>query len=297
MLTATPISAAVATPRHEPLPALPGRYSFSVGRPLLTILSGTALAAWLWTLSGGSTLPAWLLSLSVLGLLALGSLWAPAGVHGRVLLAGPADALPPRVALTFDDGPDPQTTPQVLAVLAQHDVRATFFVIGERARRHPRLVAEMAAAGHQIENHSLRHAWTTAFADPNRLQAELEQTQQIIAVATGRRPTWFRPPIGILSPPVAQAAAALGLRLVGWSSKARDGWASTTPADALSRLRRALRPGAILLLHDAPERPAPAAVPPLAVPILQALLPELAARGLHPVPLDDLLVGSAGDRS
>jgi peptidoglycan/xylan/chitin deacetylase (PgdA/CDA1 family) len=266
----------------------------AIGRPLTTLVAGAAMAAWLPVLSGASALPACVLSAALLGLLALGSFWARSGVYGRVLLSGPPDSQPPRVALTFDDGPDPQTTPQVLAVLAQHGVRATFFVIGERAQRHPRLLAEMAAAGHQIENHSLRHAWTTAFADAKQLRAELEQTQQIIAAATGRRPTWFRPPIGILSPPVAQAAAALGLHLAGWSSKARDGWASTQLGDALTRLRRALRPGAILLLHDAPERPATSAVTPLSVPILRALLPELKARGLHPVPLDEL---SGGERS
>ena len=265
-----------------------GVYSSSLGAPLRLLLIGSTGAAGLLALSGTVGWgPAGLGLVLCLGLTGLGSFWQRSGVFGRVLLAGPADRLPPRVALTFDDGPDPVTTPQVLAVLARFGVRATFFVIGERARRHPALLAQLAAAGHQIENHSLHHAWTTAFASPRRLQAELNEAQQIIAAACGRRPVWFRPPIGILSPPVAQAAAALGLRLAGWSDKARDGWSSTRLPQALARLRRGLRPGAILLLHDAGEAPGTARTP-LAVPILEALLPELAARGLAAVPLDEL---------
>lgn len=268
-----------------------GRVSSGLGAPLLILLSGCATAAWLLHTSGRlGSLPALTLTLACLTGLGLGSFWQRSGVFGRVLLSGPAQTHPARIALTFDDGPDPQSTPQIAALLARHQVRATFFVIGERARRHPQLVAQLAAAGHQIENHSLHHAWTTAFADPQRLIAELEQTQQIIAAATGRRPAWFRPPIGVLSPPIAQAAAACGLRLAGWSHKARDGWASTRLPDALARLRRGLRPGAILLLHDARESPDPsAATPPLSVAILDVLLPELKACGLHAVPLDELL--------
>ena len=280
--------AAVVDDRGPP----PGQYSFGAGAAILLVLCGAALAAWLCALSGMTGPgPALLLSLLCLATVPIGNFWQRSGIFGRVLIAGPTDS-PPRIALTFDDGPDPVSTPQVLAALAQHGVRATFFVIGDRAARHPQLLSEMAQAGHQIENHSLHHAWMTAFVPPQRLQRELAQVQALIESHTGRRPRWFRPPIGILSPRIAQAAAALGLRLAGWSHKARDGWSSTQLPDAIARLRRGLRPGSILLLHDAreatghPDKPGP---PTLAVPLLQALLPELKARGLHAVPLDELL--------
>jgi peptidoglycan/xylan/chitin deacetylase (PgdA/CDA1 family) len=216
--------------------------------------------------------------------IALGVLHLPSGVFGRALIAGPADR--PLVALTFDDGPDPRDTPRVLEVLARHGARATFFVIGERAARHGDLLGEMARQGHQIENHSYDHAYTTPVRGVARLRDDLLRTQEIIAAATGRRPAWFRPPVGLLSPRVAAAAAAAGLRLCGYGGKARDGLAGTTVDDALRHLLPALRPGAVLVLHDAAER---GGRRPIAAEVLEALLPQLAARGLRPVTLAELL--------
>jgi peptidoglycan/xylan/chitin deacetylase (PgdA/CDA1 family) len=192
----------------------------------------------------------------------------------------------------------------VLQVLAQHGVRATFFVIGQRVALYPEVVAAIARAGHQIESHSFRHSWWTAFTPRRRLAAELQVAQEIIAAACGRAPRWFRAPIGILSPEVVAAAQQVGLRLCGWSCKARDGLAGTSAGAALSRLLGGLRPGAILLLHDAPESVAPAAAPtlpsaaapslrpqhvPVAPAVLEQLLPELARRQLRAVTLDELL--------
>lgn len=252
---------------------------------MLVSAAGFAVAtAALWIAGAvGPLVPLVTLGLCV-AVIAVGNFWLPSGVFGRVLLAGPPDQR--AVALTFDDGPDPKSTPQVLDVLAQHGARATFFVIGARAAQHPDLLREIAQRGHQIENHSLHHAWRTPFLPRRWLAQELAETQAIIRRATGRTPTWFRPPIGILSPPVAAAAAQLGLRLCGWSGKSRDGLASTRLSDALGRLRRALRPGAILLLHDASER---GTHPPLAPTLLAQLLPELHLRGLAAVTLDELL--------
>lgn len=219
-------------------------------------------------------------------LLALGSFYPPAGVFARPLLRGPAHL--PHIALTFDDGPDPapEATSAVLRVLKAHGARATFFVIADRARRHPALVAEIVAAGHQVENHSLYHARTTPFFSVRRLIAELRQAQHVLTDLTGRPPRYFRSPIGIVSPPIAQAAQMLGLRLAGWTRKGRDGLASTTVEAALCALRPALFPGAILLLHDARERPG---LPPIAPHVLARLLPELAAAGLRCVTLDQLM--------
>lgn len=271
------------------MPARPqspaGRYSASLGGPLRLVVGGLSLACLIFWISGRCGLGPPLLALGLFaGVVLVGNFWLGSGVFAQVLLAGPPEQ--PRIALTFDDGPDPHTTPQVLAELARHGVRATFFVIGARAQAHPDLLRAMAAAGHQIENHSLHHAWTTAFLRQARIERELAQTQQLIARATGRVPSWFRPPIGILSPPIAAAAQTLGLRLCGWSGKSRDGWATTEHGAALRRLQRALRPGAILLLHDASER---GSRPTLAPALLRELLPQLSAHGLHAVTLDELV--------
>src|SRR5207302_4236808 len=113
-----------------------------------------------------------------------------------------------------------------------------------------------------IENHSLRHSWATPFVPVARLAAELRRASELIEAATGRRPRWFRPPVGLLSPRVAAAARDAGLQLVGWSATARDGGRFTSPERALSRLSQGLAPGAVLVLHDA--RPGgPALLPPL----------------------------------
>lgn len=241
----------------------------------------TALAWALGWAGGGLLLGAGLL---LHGVIALGVLHLPSGVFGRALIAGPADR--PLIALTFDDGPDERDTPRVLEALARHGAPATFFVIGERAARHGDLLREMARRGHQIENHSYDHAYTTPMRGVARLRDELLRTQEVIAEATGRLPVWFRPPVGLLSPRVAAAAAAAGLRLCGYGGKARDGLSGTTVADALRHLEPALRPGAILVLHDAAER---GDRRPIAAEVLEALLPLLAARGLRPVTLAELL--------
>jgi peptidoglycan/xylan/chitin deacetylase (PgdA/CDA1 family) len=229
-----------------------------------------------------------LAGLLLVATIALGSFYPPSGIFGRPLLRGPADR--PLVALTFDDGPDEKSTPVVLSLLRRHNVRATFFVIGERAARHPELIALLAREGHQIENHSLRHSYATPFVPRSRLCAELLATQEVITRASGRTPRWFRPPIGILSPEVAAAARRAGLRLCGWTCKSRDGLAGTTVEAALARLEAGLQPGAILLLHDAPPRGGDA---PIAAAVLERLLPLLHGRGLRPVPLDELLADDA----
>jgi peptidoglycan/xylan/chitin deacetylase (PgdA/CDA1 family) len=222
-------------------------------------------------------------------LIVVGSFVSSTGIFGRVLLSGPPNR--PLLALTFDDGPDPSTTPKVLEVLARHGILATFFVIGERAARHPELMRRLVEAGHQIENHSHRHSWATAFGPQSRLSREFALAQQAIVTAGAPPPRYFRAPIGILSPPIVAAAHKLQLEIVGWSAKARDGWASTSVGDAVSRLERALKPGAILLLHDGAEQlsaqqPARATIAP---DVLEQLLPLLQARGLRAVTLDALL--------
>lgn len=267
-----------------------GVYSSRLGRPLYALsllLCVLGLIGWL--LHVLSPLWFWLSVAVRLAVIGLGSFVASSGVFGQVLLRGQADR--PLLALTFDDGPDPETTPQVLSLLAQYKARATFFVIGERAAQHPSLIARIWAEGHQVENHSHRHSWATAFGPVSRLVSDFSAAQASIVAAGAPSPRYFRAPIGILSPPIIEAVRKLGLELVGWSAKARDGWASTTVSAALDRLMPALQPGAILLLHDGGEQLSSQRTnrPTIAPQVLAQLLPQLQARGLHAVTLRELL--------
>ena len=154
---------------------------------------------------------------------------------------------PDRVALTFDDGPHPQRTARLLELLGRARVRATFFVIGERARRHPDLVRRAAGEGHLIENHTWSHAWL-----PGRplggIGDQIDRCQELIERLTGRAPALVRPPYGHRDARLHRAAADRGLLLAMWSLDSLD-WLGLGPRLVARRLLRA-RPGDILLAHD-----------------------------------------------
>ncbi len=185
----------------------------------------------------------------------------------------------PGIALTFDDGPHPEITPQVLDLLAATGQRATFFCIGEHVARHPHLVRRMVAEGHALGLHSHSHSrWFNTWM-PARVRADLVRASAVMAEATGApAPRLFRPPVGLKNPMVAQVVAELGLRTVTWSCRGLD---TTLPEPELLRRRliAGLRPRAILLLHDGhePQRPADRT---RCIQALAGVLPEIAARGL-----------------
>ncbi len=212
-----------------------------------------------------------------------------AGLFARPLLAARPERAAGRVALPFDHGPDAETTTAVLELLEKRGQRATFFVIGERAQKHPALLADTVRRGHLLGNHSLQHSWATPFVAPARSADELSQTQKILVDAGGRG-RWFRPPVGLLSPRVVDAARRAGLTLVSWTVTARDGIA-TDPQRAVARVARRLGPGAIVVLHDGSRKPGR---PPQVMQLLPALLDEMDARGLRSVTLDELF-GVSGD--
>lgn len=177
------------------------------------------------------------------------------------------------LALTFDDGPDPRWTPAVLAALARHGLRASFFVIGAEVDRHPGLVRELAAAGHLVEVHGLHHRVAT-FQRPAVLAEELRRMSARITELTGRVPRWYRPPYG--ARPLRPVWAAQGLALVTWSWSCGD-WAGTPPGRALAPARA----GDIVLLHDGPTPDDDARARTLAA------IDALAASGLRLGPLAD----------
>jgi len=261
------------------------------GWPWARVLFGAAVAGALAALVAtiaGHDVPWWAIAADALALVAAigaGVFLLGSGLFARPILAVAPARARDRLAITFDDGPDATHTPPLLELLERAGHRATFFVIGKRAEAAPELLAEIVRRGHGLGNHSYAHAYTTPFVHPTRLAADLANAQEVMARA-GARVRFFRPPIGLLSPRVAEAARRIGLTIVGWSATARDGRASTTAETAAARLAAAARPGAILVLHDCVER---GARTPVAAAALPLLLEALAARGLRSVTLDELI--------
>ncbi|MFN5745866.1 MAG: polysaccharide deacetylase family protein [Methylococcaceae bacterium] len=153
------------------------------------------------------------------------------------------------IALTFDDGPDPEVTPKVLDLLDAHGATASFFCIAERARRHPELLRAICARGHLVENHSLSHRWHFAFQGIGRLRGELRQAQAEIADITGRAPVFFRAPFGFRNPWMGAVVSELDLQLVSWTRRGYDAVIGH-PGQVARRLTRRLTAGDIILLHD-----------------------------------------------
>jgi peptidoglycan/xylan/chitin deacetylase (PgdA/CDA1 family) len=151
--------------------------------------------------------------------------------------------------VTIDDGPSDDTS-AMLDVLDAHGAKATFFLVGDRARARPELVREIVARGHGIGNHSATHpqAWFWALP-PNRIRDEIERTQATLRELTGSTPHWFRAVVGMANPFVAAVLKREGMTRVAWSARGYDAFASD-PDVVASRIERKLGPGAIVLLHE-----------------------------------------------
>ncbi|MFJ1707520.1 polysaccharide deacetylase family protein [Kitasatospora sp. NPDC088346] len=162
------------------------------------------------------------------------------------------------VALTFDDGPDPESTPRFLDALDALGVRATFFLLGSMLERSPALGRDLVARGHEVGLHGWHHR-TQWYPAPGRDLRELRRATEAITAACGARPLWYRPPYGVLTTGLALSARRLGLRTVLWTAWGRDWTADATPASVRRTLRPGLRGGATLLLHDADCTSAPGA--------------------------------------
>ncbi len=187
-----------------------------------------------------------------------------------------------RVALTFDDGPDAESTPLLLDWLREEKVSAAFFAVGERVAAHPELAARIVREGHLLENHSYAHSYATNFFGVARLREEMRRTQNAVQEATGQAPRLFRPPMGLSNPRTFRAAKLEGLRVIGWSARGLD-TQFADPEVVVRRILRRVRPGGIILLHDGNI---PAA---RVVATAKLLLAGLRERGYEVVRLDQLL--------
>jgi peptidoglycan/xylan/chitin deacetylase (PgdA/CDA1 family) len=195
----------------------------------------------------------------------------------------PQSGLAGRVAITIDDGPDPDVTPLVLSQLAEHRAQATFFCVGNRVERFAGLARDIVDRGHAIENHSQRHRHTFSVLGPRGIGAEISRAQDSIFRATGSSPRFFRAPAGLRNPFLDPVLARMQLRLASWTRRGFD----TVNANADAVYRRLANPlcgGDILLLHDG-NAARTRGGRPVILEVLPRLLDALAAKQLRPVTL------------
>ncbi|AFZ67279.1 polysaccharide deacetylase family protein [Deinococcus peraridilitoris] len=189
------------------------------------------------------------------------------------------------IALTFDDGPDPSTTPRVLDALREAGVHATFFMLGEAAERHPDLVRQIAAEGHEVASHGYahRHAWTRA---PWSVGADLRRSLKVLRGLTGQDIAFFRPPHGAYTLATVLTlrfqAAQRGVRGAHWTVEAHDWHPGYTASGVTRRVLDSVEAGGVIVMHDAGRGGETAAQ------ALPELLPELRKRGYAPTTLSGL---------
>jgi peptidoglycan/xylan/chitin deacetylase (PgdA/CDA1 family) len=179
------------------------------------------------------------------------AVWASADVGSGVWVRALCRAGGARraVALTFDDGPHPELTPRVLDLLRRHGAQATFFVVGKNAEAHPDLVRRMVAEGHTVGNHTYAHSPRFPLMGAARMREDMERCDAVMEEITGSRPALFRPPLGVTNPTLARALGK-GRMVAGWSVRSLDTVARWSREMVFKRVRRRLRPGAVVLLHD-----------------------------------------------
>ena len=222
----------------------------------------------------------WAIGIITAGLLAF-LVWASAdvgsGVYLRTLCRRKTDR--PVVAVTFDDGPDPEMTPKVLAVLKKHGVKAAFFLIGAKAEAHPELVCRIVEEGHIAGGHTFTHSPLFPLRNRRSVVRELRDTQQAVEAASGLRPLLFRPPFGVTNPVIGKAVHQAGLQGIGWSIRSLDTLEGRDREAVCRRIRRRLHKGAVILLHD---RCADADL------LVEAVIGAVRASGMDFVALDEL---------
>jgi peptidoglycan/xylan/chitin deacetylase (PgdA/CDA1 family) len=162
------------------------------------------------------------------------------------------------VALTFDDGPDPASTPQILDVLAEHGVRATFFILGFMAERAPALVRDMVAAGHELAVHGFEHRMLVG-RSPRATLRDIARARDLLIAVTGCTPRYYRPPYGVLTAGALHAAEELSLQPVLWTTCGKDWTAHATAESVHHRVIRGPLAAGTILLHDADCTAAPGA--------------------------------------
>jgi polysaccharide deacetylase family sporulation protein PdaB len=205
-------------------------------------------------------------------------------VFGRVVVEGTTEHK--LVALTFDDGPYPPYTSQILDILKEYEVPATFFLIGKNAEKHPELVRRIANEGHQVGNHTYSHI-DLLKVERAEMVREIEKAGRVIAAITGEAPRVVRPPHGFRDPAVLEVMRKRGMKVVEWSVMSRD-WTNPGVDVIVERTVSKVRNGSVILLHDG-DGIARAASRAQTVEATRHIIRELLAKGFTFVPVNEIL--------
>lgn len=218
-----------------------------------------------------------ILILAWFALISVGSFLIGLNFHLKAFSFKPKSTLK-KVAITFDDGPHPKHTLKVLEVLKKHGAKATFFCIGEKIEKYPHILKSISIEGHSIGNHSYSHSNFIDFNLTTKWIYEIEKTDELIQATIGMTPKLFRPPYGVTTPHLAKALKLTGHLVVGWNRRTLDTIIKNRNA-ILNRLKKKLKPGDIILLHDTQEQ---------SLHILEHLLLYLKQQNFEAVTIEEL---------
>lgn len=197
--------------------------------------------------------------------------WGVVNINSQVFVKTECNFLPDgkEVMLTFDDGPDPEKTPQILALLQKYNAKGVFFVIGHKVDAHPETARLTAEKGHVLGSHSYLHGFMFDTLSADKVADELLKTETAIRRATGTGCLYFRPPYGITNPNIAKALLRFNYRVLGWNLRSLDTMIRK-PEKLERRVLKRIRPGSIILLHD---------TAPAVLPVLESVLVYLNENG------------------
>lgn len=188
------------------------------------------------------------------------------------------------IALTFDDGPDPQQTIEILEILKQYDVKATFFAVGEKIAKYPEIAKKIVTEGHELGNHTYHHRMFRLPANADTVRAEMDQTEQEIVRATGRHSSLFRPPGGIYDETIVNVSKEMGLTPIMWSwHQDTHDWSRPGVRKIVNKVLKNARSGDIVLFHDYVSGGSQTTT------ALKEILPELQRQGYRMVTVSELI--------
>lgn len=224
----------------------------------------------------------WLIAIVVLCVLAF-LVWASADIGSGIYLKSYCHKPTSEkiLALTFDDGPDEEMTPKVLAILKQYNIKATFFMIGSKAAQLPHIVREIVAEGHSIGSHTYSHKGVFPISGAKKVEIELCKCSSVIADIAGEQPKLFRPPFGVTNPIIGRVVRKLGLNSIGWSIRSLDTVSRRSRENVCNGIIKRLHSGAIILLHDRCND---------ADILLQMLIPQIIEKGYRFTTIDNLIL-------
>lgn len=183
------------------------------------------------------------------------------------------------LAISFDDGPHPEFTPQILGLLKQFNAKATFFCIGKNVDAHGQILEKIIAEGHTVGNHTYSHSNSFGFFSTVKVIAELQKVNTLVKKITGKEMRLYRPAFGVTNPKIKKAIIANGMQPIGWSVRSLD-TTNRTQDEILKRITSNLAKGDIILLHDTSTK---------TVAVLEQLLLFLQQKKLQSVTIDQLL--------